>query len=684
VVQLVQHPTDDLSADIEADDLARRRSAESRLALSAIAALSLLLLAAGYVIGEETLRLIGVFGALIAGVGAAPLQLSERPGLVERVGVAVMLGFALATLVASLMVLEGLWHPFIAALVIGLAAARAHVIGVQSALGELQAMTPRRRRPPTQRRLAQLVLTASPSAICTAVGTVLWLSTALSEGHLVPGLAGFLPHISVLWYVGVALLIVAIALAGKESEPHVAVAVLLLIAALTVTPALIYGVPRSQTAVKHVLLVQHILAAHHLDTLASIYYTYSGFFSAMAWLCRVAGVGNPLGLATFWPALIGVAGAIELRFLLGRLISSGYRCWIGVTIAVLVNAVGQDYFSPQSVGYVIALGVFALVIVGAATPAAPPRTRLALLLIAGCSLAVTHELSPYIAGGVLMTLALFRLVRPWWAAVTTLVPAALWAVLNAKALSGFISLSALGNLSNFRPPSTPTAPGLTRLAIVGDSSHALALGLVILIALATLGLARNAQRASAWAYMIGLASVRKPPWRWAGFGVLGMILLALFMVAQFGLDESNVARASDIRALYSFVAQAPPRSYRLELGDGDLPLTLDPAIHNLVWDPLWDPHNKADLAVHSDRPPSVADLNRLTENYIGYAQKISHTHPKDLFVVWAPVVAQYSVEYGVETMANALEWRDLFLASPRWKVVFSSKGSYLFRYVPGP
>ncbi len=680
----------------------------------ALAALSLVVLAAGYVVGLQTPRLIGVIGALIVGVGAAPLQLSDRPTLVERVGVAVMLGLAIATLIGSVMVLVPLWHPFIAALVVGLAAARAHMLGVQSALRELRELGPRRwRGAPPERWFARALAAVSPSAACTAAGTVLWVSAAIAEGHLLPGVAGFLPHISYLWYGGVVLLMVAIGLAGKESEPHVAIAVLLLIAALTVTPALVYGEPRSQTAVKHVVLVQHILAAHHLHTIDSIYYTYSGFFSAMAWLCRVAGVGNPIGLATYWPALIGLAGAAELRFLLGRLINSGYRCWIGVTIAVLTNAVGQDYFSPQSVGYVIALGVFALVIVGAAREPLTPRARLALLIVAGCSLAVTHELSPYIAGGVLLTLAIVGLVRPAWAAATMLVPAGLWAALNAKALSGFISLSALGNLSNFKPPSTPSAPGLARAPIVGESSHALAAGLLILVVLSLVGLARNARRASAWGFMmsaglglvfisinpygsegifraalfgipwltiVGLASVRKPPWRYAGFFVVGTALLGTFLVAQFGLDHTNVARRPDIAALYSFIAHAPPRSYRLELGDGDLPLTLDPRIHNLVWDPLWDP--KTELAVHSVSPPTTADLNELTDNYVGYAQKISHTPAKDLFVVWAPVVAQYQVEYAVETMANALEWRNLFLASPRWKVIFSDDGSYLFRYVP--
>jgi hypothetical protein len=121
-----------------------------------------------------------------------------------------MLGLAIATLVGSVMVLVPLWHPFIAALVAGVAAARAHMIGVQSALGELRETPPRsRRRPPAERAFARRLAVVSPSAVCTVVGTVLWLSAALGEGHLVPGVAGFLPHISYLWYVGVVLLIVA-------------------------------------------------------------------------------------------------------------------------------------------------------------------------------------------------------------------------------------------------------------------------------------------------------------------------------------------------------------------------------------------------------------------------------------------------------------------------------------------
>jgi len=97
------------------------------------------------------------------------------------------------------------------------------MIGVQSALRELREIGPRNgaasRRSvvcaSARRRLAL-------SGVHVA-GTVLWVSAAIARAPA-PGVAGFLPHISYLWYGGVVLLMVAIALAGKESEPHVAIA----------------------------------------------------------------------------------------------------------------------------------------------------------------------------------------------------------------------------------------------------------------------------------------------------------------------------------------------------------------------------------------------------------------------------------------------------------------------------
>ena len=112
------------------------------------------------------------------------------------------------------------------------------------------------------------------------------------------------------------------------------------------------------------------------------------------------------------------------------------------------------------------LGIYALALSGGGSRPFDGRLRAALLLLSGCALATTHELSPFIVGGVVLVLTLFGYVRPRWAAAAVLVPATIWAGVNYDVLSGFVSFSFLLHLSNFSPPRTVAAPGLARQLIV--------------------------------------------------------------------------------------------------------------------------------------------------------------------------------------------------------------------------
>jgi hypothetical protein len=51
-------------------------------------------------------------------------------------------------------------------------------------------------------------------------------------------------------------------------------------------------------------------------------------------------------------------------------------------------------------------------------------------------------------------------------------------------------------------------------------------------------------------------------------------------------------------------------------------------------------------------------------------------------VVWSRTAADYSADYGVETLANSRQWLNLFLASPDWQLVYATGKSLLFRHVP--
>ena len=670
------------------------------LGLSVLFAASLAMVAVGYMLDIGVLRLVGVLGAVFFGVGTAPLQLSVRSSLAMRLGVAGLVGLSVLTVVASVMVLTPVWHPLLAAVIIGAIAVGVHVQACRRALPGLRGAG-------VFRSLGFRWSAAFDISIgCSISGTVLWCSAALAEGHVVPGVGGFLPVISPLWYAGLVLLLAGIVLARGKSELYAMSALVSLVAALTLTPAWVYGMPRSQSAAKHVDLVQLILHAHHLDPGAGIYQAYSAFFSAIAWVCYLARIHDSIGLATFWPFVIGLLGLAELRFFFGRQIRSSYRIWVGMTLVVLVNAIGADYFSPQSVGFVLTLGVYGLVL-GRDWPGLDDRMRLALLVLAGCSLAVTHELSPYIAGGVLVVLVLFRAARPWYVPATCIVPAILWAALNWGTAKGYASFAGLLDLSNFTPPQTISTPGLQRLPIVGESSDALLLGLLVLIALAGVGFLRTVRRPQTWGFMISagagliLISVNPygnegifrsalfgipwlallameaipdnpPRWVSAAFGVVTVGLLGTFLIAMFGLDNQNVIRPADLQVLQALEAQAPASSYLLDLTYGDLPSSVTfPQAGNFVpWTSLVTA-----ASAQPDRP-DAADADALARDYIRYAGTA-----RNLYAIWSPASVANSVDYGLETQAHALEWRKLMAASPDWQVVFNRDGTYLFRVV---
>ena len=689
----------------QAPQNSERTSAQIVLGLSAALCMAIALLAAGYVFDVGALRLTGVLGVLFFGIGAAPLQLSVRPSLTTRLGVAGVVGLSTVTLLGSVMVLTPLWHPTLVAAVLVLAAVIVHARAYRRVLAEVS--------------ISQVILscgvtaraTLNSSVACTLGGTALWLGAAIVTGHVAPGVGGFLPKVLPVWYGGLVLLIAAVALARGKSEFAGMAALVSLVSALTLTPALLYNMPRSESAGKHIYLVQQILQAHHLDRTTGIYEAYSGFFSAIAWLCDLARISDSVSVATFWPFIVGLIGLAELRYFFGKSLSSNHRVSAGMTLVVLVDAIGADYFSPQSVGFVLGLGVYGLAL-GSRRSELNHGARIALMVLAGCALSVTHELSPYIVGGVLVVLAAFRVIRPWYAAASSIIPAILWALLNKGVLSGFISFSGLGNVSNFAPPKTVATPGLQRLAIVGYSSHALLFGLLVLIALAFAGFIRMAPGRSAWAFlistgvglsvvtvnsygnegifrsalfgipwlaMLATAAVPRNPGRLVSvvFGMTSLVLLSTFLLAMFGLDNAGVIEPAEIQAFNIYKAQAPMNSFLLDLSYGDVPVsvTFPRSGHLIAWTTMM---TRADV-----RPGRLTAVKAaaLAQRYITHAKHNGGASPDGLYALWSPPSAEYSVDYGLETLAQAEAWRELLTTSPDWHVVFRRDGTYLFRVV---
>lgn len=696
--------------DFSANEI--RRSGLARLALSVIFGLSLVLYIAGFALGNDVLRLVALVGVLFFGVGTAPLQLSERASLDLRLCVAGVVGLSVPLLMGAVMVLVPVWQPVLAAIPFGAVAIWVHI---QASRNVLYGPCGTKILQPFHFKAKDFL---DASVICSLLGTLLWLAGMVTTGHVNPGVFGFLPKAPVYWYLGLVLLIAGIVQARGESEWRAAFGVVSLLAALTLTPAAVYGMPRTASAAKHIDFVQNILQMHSLSSSIGIFRAYSGLFDGVAWLCELSAMHNVTGIATYFPFFIDLIVVVGLRVFFGRLTVSRYRIWIAVVLSILVNAIGADYFSPQAVGFAMAICVFGLALDKQDFPGLGDRKRMGLLLLAGCAMAVTHELSPYIAGGALAVLVIFRVIRVRYVPALILVPAIFWALLHWGYVSQFVSLSDLANLTNFetpRQPTIPSTPGLQRLPVVAESSDALALGLVALILIATVGLIRTARNKAAWALMInpgvGLVLVAANPYGGEGiyraalfgipwlaavgtqalpkthsprysviYGVIAACLLGTFLVAMFGLDNTNVIRPADFAVMNTYQDTAAPSSYLLDLSDGNnvLPITVGFPVgnnHLVLWGSVI---TQAQAAITH---PTSKDVVAVAKQYYQYAKK-NDGETSALYAYWSLASVEYAVDYGHETFAQAVAWRNAIITSPDWKVVYNDAGSYLFRLNP--
>lgn len=746
-------------------DVARppSRGAQTIRWFAVLFAVSLLLAVAGSVSGLEALALSGGYGVVFFGIGAAPFQLRTDLDLYARLTGTILTGFSVLLGVGGLMAdIHGLWHPVLAAVIVGVPAIALHVLGFRRTLarphGELgQALLSGFADiDDDELRFSAGFGAAAPDLggedsygrggsspigdlkrfipwwdgwrpqrvglLVTLAGTVMWLVPALLTRDPNPGYWGMLATIGPLWYAGLVLVLVGFAV-GRASELTGAVAAFSFALATTLTPALVYGAPREQTAGKQMELTQYVLVHHHIPVTAGIYQAYSSTFSGIGALCQLLGIHGMIGgmslwgLATYWPVLLAVMRVAELRLLMGRLVATTPRRWGGVMLVLLVDSLGADYYSPQAVGYVMAVGIVALALHGVNSRPLGTRWTFWMLLLAGVALGPTHELSPYMVAGALIVLAIFG-QTPWWTCLPIALPALGWAAIVHKAVQRHFTFGALFNLSNFRPPVTVATPGLHRLAVVGTQSHMLLVALLILILLGALGFLPNIRTRWAWAYalcpIVGLGFIAINPYGNEGIfratlfaipwmAVLAMkmpepgsrlrvlmrpaavtaavslclvTLLATFLIAAYAMDGTNVLPRNDVQVV-DYLMRLPRRNaYVLTIGSAGNPA--DGADFTLNYSTLeWS--QVATVRELRRRHPTAIAATALADRFGLVAQQQGASRSSPLYVIWSHASLMYTNAYGLQSPAQMRAWLHVLMTAPSWRLVDHRGGTYLFR-----
>ncbi len=218
-----------------------------------------------------------------------------------------------------------------------------------------------------------------------------------------------------------------------------------LIGLIHATPALLYGTLKYSWAWKHVAIVDYITRHHGVDphiNLLQAYHNWPGFFALASVVSRLFGFKDVVGIAMWAPLFFNLLNLGALLFLYSTLTTKGRVVWTACWIYFVANWVGQDYFAPQALAfvlYLIVLGViFDRYVVRHRGEAPRPVTRPIVAVIVGCTLAIvtSHQLTPMMLVAALVALTLTRRAPVGRYALFALGANLVWFVTGARAFVG--------------------------------------------------------------------------------------------------------------------------------------------------------------------------------------------------------------------------------------------------------
>lgn len=226
-------------------------------------------------------------------------------------------------------------------------------------------------------------------------------------------------------------------------------------------PGFLEQFPRFGTAWLHAGFIQAIIIHKHPIVGIDARFSWPGFFTGMAAVVGMAHLGNALPLLRWTPLAFNLAYALPIFIIARALLRSNARAWLVVWLFILTNWVGQDYFSPQGMGYFIFLSCLAILLVGFHRSGRPVADRwirglitrfgspdrpdtlaptaaqqiglLTVATLAVVALAMEHQLTPVVLGVDVVALALARQIRARYFAVAVVLSVLFWISYGATA-----------------------------------------------------------------------------------------------------------------------------------------------------------------------------------------------------------------------------------------------------------
>ena len=328
-----------------------------------------------------------------------------------------------------------------------------------------------------------------------ALGIGVWSLTRTRPAQI--GSLGLAPALPPAYYAALAAAVIGPVLSCRRTRQVgwlLAWQLVVLIVLLHGIDPIVHGTPRLEASYRHLGIASYIAGSGQLDPRLDAYFSWPGFFALLAMVSDATGIRSLLGVAT-WAPLGADLLLLPVLVTLARRLAPGWRtAWAGVWVYFLTDWVGQDYLSPQTFAFQLALTVLAIVLVafnGGAREREGGRARRLLTrlerapatrvdlpagvrvgLLACCAvlliaITVAHQLTPFALALVLVALAMLGQSRlRFLSALAVLLPVA-WLVLVATPYLVGHEATLFGSLGNL---SQTTAASVSH-RVAGDPGH---------------------------------------------------------------------------------------------------------------------------------------------------------------------------------------------------------------------
>jgi hypothetical protein len=138
--------------------------------------------------------------------------------------------------------------------------------------------------------------------------------------------------------------------------------IVVLIVMLYGITSIVEDVPRFESAWKHIGITDYVIRNGSIDPGINAYFSWPGFFILLAFISETAHLSSPLVLVSWTPVVAELLYLAPLLTILRWATSDRRLTWLAIWVFYLANWIGQDYLSPQAFGYLLYLGIFAILL----------------------------------------------------------------------------------------------------------------------------------------------------------------------------------------------------------------------------------------------------------------------------------------------------------------------------------